>query len=667
MEKKNLREHIKRAVDELPSDLKAVLFFRYGLVDGRKQSIGEVAKNLNAKTSQVAAIELKAIRRLRKPALCAPFFKILDEMDSLIWHEIAEEISDAGSLIRKNENFDMAMEALPGEISLAIKCRYSNLATCIASNSFEVENTWFRSKYSHETVKDKVQQLNAIWHEKPSPFFVSHLTTELEVDVPFLRFILALSPRVSGFYGGYLAERPIPSPALRAIRMHLFLLYQYSGASVVPDQIVKGYNTLYHDDLLTGHLAGTIMRTRPHLFLEAGEQGWSALGSIREHTSCAEVDDVESDNLDAVHSDEKKKKAPFVYERPWSETTASQIIREILEQRDFCRRKSVLKELVERTNGRYDHVSALPVLSTHEDILEASPGVYGLRKVCKNIDPVNTWSEILLTRRACKFFMLERYAGEPLNGYPLWTPTMEQQWCLWAEKNSELNLGMGYGGNSDRAFNRKLYQSLLFASEPDLWPVSDVIKTQWRFKKEALSTYHFVKPVPDHLWGRVPSLQDLFSVAIASKQTEYTNWIRIGYALALGRHSLNAAGAMALLIALEMILPAENWQKRHEMGPQTGPLLSVMIKEIRKKGFVHWMDETGAYVKDRLRKSINHVQLGWVSADWIRGFLDILEGTGNPEQAIKKSPSQTTTKSSIRNVTAHENRMESPEQLTLPF
>ena len=657
MEKNNLRESIKRAVDKLSVDLKAVLFFRYGLVDGRRQSTGEVAKKFSAKTSQVVGMEVKAIRNLRRPALCAPFFKVLDEMDAPIWHEMAEEISEAGSLIRKSENLDLTMEALPGEISLAIKCRYGNLSTYIASNFFEIENAWFRSKYFYETVKDKVQQLNEIWHKKTSPFFVPHLIAELEVDVPFLRFILALSPRVSGFYGGYLAERPISSPALRAIRMHLLLLYRYSEISVALDQIVKGYNMFYRDDQLTDHLADTITRTRPHLFLEAGEQGWSALGSILEHASCAEVDDVESDNLDAVHSDGKRKKASFVYKRPWFETTASHIILEILEQSDFCLRKSILNGLVERTNGRYDHGSALLVLPTHEDILEVAPGVYGLRTVCKNIDRVNTWSEILLTRRACKSFMLERYAGEPLSGYPLWTPTMEQNWCLWAEKNSELNFGMGYGGNSDRAFNRKLYQSLLFVSEPDLWPVSDTVKTQWRFKKQALSTYHFVKPVPDHLWGRVPSLQDLFSVAVASRQMEYTNWIRIGYTLALGRHSLNAVGAMVLLIALEMILPAKNWQKRHEMGPQTDPLLPVMIKEIRKKGFVHWMDETGAYVKDRLRKSINRVQLGWVSADWIREFLDILEGTGNPEQA--------TAKTSIQNVTVRENRMEPPEQLTL--
>ena len=665
MENNNLRKCIERAVDELPSDLKDVLSFRYGLVDGPKQSTREVAKKLNARGSEIARMEMKGLRMLRRPSLCVPFLKILDEMDSLIWHQIAEKISEAGSLIRKNENLDMVMETLPGEISLAIKCRYSNLSAFVASNSFEVENTWFRSKYFHKIVRDKVQALNEIWHEKTDPFFVAHLTAELAVDVPFLSFILALSPRVSGFYGGYAAERPVSSSALRAIRMHLLLVYHYTGGPGALDQIVKDYNTFYHDDHLTGHLAESIMRTRPHLFLETGGQGWSALGSIREHMPYAEVDDVEPDSSEAVHSDKWGEKPVFVYERPWSETTASQIIREILEQSDFRWRKSIFEGFVERTDGRYDYKSAMPALTIHEDILEAAPRVYGLRKVCNNIDPVNTWSEILLTSGACKSFLLERYAGEPLNGYPLWTPTMEQNWCVWAEKNSELKLGTNYGRDSDRAFNRKLFQSLLFVSEPDLWPVPDVVKTQWRFKKQALGKYHFTKPVPDPLWGRIPSLQDLFSVAMMSEQIEYANWIRISYVLALGPHSPNGVGAMVLLIALEIILPAENWQRRHEIGPQRDSLLSVMTKEIRKKGFVHWMDETGVHVRDQLRKNINSVQLGWVSADWIREFLDILEGNGNSEQAINKPPPQSTTKTSNQNASAREDRMEPPEQLTL--
>ena len=122
-------------------------------------------------------------------------------------------------------------------------------------------------------------------------------------------------------------------------------------------------------------------------------------------------------------------------------------------------------------------------------------------ELAEGIDPVNTWSEILLTRRICKSFMLERYAGEPLNAYPLWTPAMEQHWCLWAEGNSELNLGIGFGGASDKAYNRKLYQSLLFVSEPDLWPASDAVKTRWRFKNRPFQYTISQDPCPN-LSGR---------------------------------------------------------------------------------------------------------------------------------------------------------------------
>ena len=162
------------------------------------------------------------------------------------------------------------------------------------------------------------------------------------MDVPFLRFLLALSPWVAGFYGGYTAERPISSPALRAIRLHRLFLYRYAGMIVTPDQIVNDYNAVYHDDRLNIRMAETTMRTRPHLFVEAGEQVWSALGSVREYAPYAEVDDVITET-EVVHKETDGTKPLFVYERPWSETTAADIVLEILQLNDFSRRQSIAK------------------------------------------------------------------------------------------------------------------------------------------------------------------------------------------------------------------------------------------------------------------------------------------------------------------------------------
>ena len=626
MEKSDLRHLLRRAVDTLPVDLSTVLILRYGLGNGGRQSIGKISKQLKIKGSGVARMETKAIRNLRKPDLCRPLFQALDAMDLFIWHEIAEEISDAGSLMRKSESYDMAMRRLPGEISLAIKCRYGGLGKWLECNAAEAEDNWFRSKHPPETVKEKVQQLAVIWNQNRSPLLVNRLLSKLRVDVAFLRFLLSLSPWTAGFYGGYAAARPISSPELRAIRLHLLFLHKYPESPLPLDQIAENYNALYHDDQLNAHLAENIMRSRPHLFLETRARTWSGLGSAGEHAPFAKTDDVVPDDT-GVRSEAKKEKPPFVYERPWSETTTSDIVREILEEKGLCQRQGIIREFLNRTDGRYQAVNAEVDLALNKDVVEAAPRVYGLRKDCGGIRPMDSWTDVLLTRSACKIFVIARYAGEPLSSFPLWTPAMEQQWCFWAEGNSELNLGIGFGGDSDRAFNRKLFQSLLFVSEPEHWPASDSVKTQWLFKKQGLSEYRHARPVPQPIWRRIPSLQDLFSVAVTSKRIGYANWITTSHALMLGRHSPYAAGALGLLIALEIILPADNWQQKHEIGPRMDSALSVMEKEIKKKGFVHWMDETGIHFKDRLRESIKRIDLGWVSADWIREFLDILEGT----------------------------------------
>ncbi len=393
------------------------------------------------------------------------------------------------------------------------------------------------------------------------------------------------------------------------------------------------------------------------------------MGSAEEHAPFAKTDDVIPDAT-GVRSDAEKEKPPFVYERPWSETTTSDIVREILEEKGLCQRQGIIREFLNRTDGRYQAVNAEVDLALNEDVVEAAPTVYGLRKDYGGIRPMNPWTDVLLTRSACKIFVIARYAGEPLGSYPLWTSAMEQQWCFWAEGNSELNLGIGFGGDSDRAFNRKLFQSLLFVSEPEHWPASDSVKTQWLFKKQGLSEYHHARPVPQPIWRRIPSLQDLFSVAVTSKRIGYANWITTSRALVLGRHSPYAAGTLCLLVASEIILPAENWQQKHEIGPRMDSALSVMEKEIRKKGFVHWMDETGTHFKNRLRESIKRIDLGWVSEDWIREFLDILEGTkpSKPaEQNLNPSPSQNMTDGYSQDVSNRTSRMDPPVQLTLPF
>lgn len=62
-----MREHLKDVLEELPPREVMILQLRYGLVDGKTHTLGEVGKKLGVTRERVRQIEAQALRRLRKP------------------------------------------------------------------------------------------------------------------------------------------------------------------------------------------------------------------------------------------------------------------------------------------------------------------------------------------------------------------------------------------------------------------------------------------------------------------------------------------------------------------------------------------------------------------------------------------------------------------------
>lgn len=657
---------LKEALRTLPVDVAKVLTLRYGLEDSRKQSFARIAKALQTTSAFVIQKELQGVRRLRRPNICAPFFDALNRMDAFLWSQISRKISDAGSLVPKSDTYDRVLESLPGEISLAIRCRYATLGKWLECNALETDSYWYRSQYSPEMVNQALERLSRIWNEQTPPIPISILVRQLQVDASLLQFLFALSSLSVGLYTGYAAVRPLSSSALRAIRLHLLLVYQYPRTAIKPKQIAQAYNDLYHDDQMNPNMAVEVMLERPISFQESDAHAWSGIGSQEEHAGYASTDDVAHDDAGAP-SGSNRANAPYVFERPWSETTAVDILREILDIKGLASRQSIVRSFMARTDSRYQAVTAATHLGLDEAFLEPAPRVFGLRKEFQNLDPVMSWTEFLLNKSASQYFIRDRYAGEPLNTYPYWTPAMEQHWCFWAEANSELKLTRSPRGDSEQGFYRRLFQSLLYVAEPTLWPVSNALKAEWTFKKECISHYHFADPLPERLWQRRITLQDLFSLTLHAKRLGYANWVRASLILDMGPHSPHAAGALSLLIALEIITPTDHWQKRHETGPLMDHALHIMEKEIRKKGFVHWLDEAGVYFKGRLREGVVGMDLGWVRFEHIREFLEVLEGRAMHEQP-SKGPLLRAGSNAEKQTEKHWlPRTPELEQLTLPF
>jgi RNA polymerase primary sigma factor len=74
----DLRNHISHVLDSLEPNEKKTVLMRFGLDDGRFKTLDEVASSLKLSNERIRQIEVKALKKLRKPQRS-------DELEP--WHE----------------------------------------------------------------------------------------------------------------------------------------------------------------------------------------------------------------------------------------------------------------------------------------------------------------------------------------------------------------------------------------------------------------------------------------------------------------------------------------------------------------------------------------------------------------------------------------------------
>ncbi len=133
-----------------------------------------------------------------------------------------------------------------------------------------------------------------------------------------------------------------------------------------------------------------------------------------------------------------------------------------------------------------------------------------------------------------------------------------------------------------------------------------------------------------------------------SKLKGYINWKNANRSINVLSNRNKSASILFILIVLEVIIPAEHWQKLHYFGPRLDDFISRLIDEIRKKGFVHWEDNAGLYLKRLICDKKIKKDMGWVTVNDYKKLVKIL----NKETANRQDL---------------EDIDNAPEQLELPF
>ncbi len=627
---------ISNAIKTLDEPYYEVLMLYYGLNNTPCFSFQEISRQIGKPVTVLERMEKGAIRKLRRTKTVLLISKAVQMADSDIWQALAEE----NNVVYKVLFSQQVSKKLPGELIVGIKCLYDSVKPWFDNHASGNNIAWFRSNINPIVVLKTVGQLKRMHKKTSLPLPFSKVADILKIDGLLLQQALALSINKIGVYRDYISMLPITSRTIRVIRIHLLMQFRYSDVIVPLEQLYREYFTTYSDD--TAGLNDFIhtMNDHPHMFLKIGHIGWFCF--LKNMTNNPYKNNGKSNDL--LEPDKDKHRC--FYKHPWKKTNTMDLLKNIVASKGMGRIVEIQKKFNEISKSTVKPHNIGPIINASSEFVQISPAVFALRKTQNHIDLVNADPDYLLTYRDIRWYILSRYAGEAMNSYPLWTPAMERKWCHGVKRN-----------DNNKKTN-KLFQSLMSIAEPDLWPADDDEKKHWLNLKKWNGYYYFKSDSKHQVWHKIPPLIDILKLSIYLSLNGSMNWIRInrvtGYYI-FDQHSITA---LALLIAFDILEPADHWQKPHKTGTKAGWMKDKLLNAISEGFSVQWDSSIGQELEQYLHGIDGNKKMGWVTINDLKLLAAKLKTNRNDKNLELTS----TNKEKIR-----ANEAKQPKQLDIPF
>lgn len=644
----DIEKDLLRALSNLSDTSMKYVQLKYGLNPNRRHTQPELQKAMGGKKRQLEALENRAIRNLRKPKIWKSLEPHLDWADACAWSVISQKVGDIGEFVPKKniiETLEDEASQIPGAATLLLCLYYGNLHEWIHKATNDAPRAWFRTRYCPQTVEKALATLQAALNVSSNLALLEAVIEKLDNDEQRLQLVMHLTELDVAISGKFLFVRPLTSIALRAIRFYLILYHKYPHRSVTIDNLINDFNETYVDDKANHDICERVLKKYPHLFGMRSDSTWA--------TAYSPLPDARQ-NETHISRNRSSHSSMDYFERPWDEMPLRFFLTEIVEYKGIASFLEIENEFITRTGGKFHKSTMGQAMRSEEAIVEVAPNLYSVWENNTREYPREKYYHLLLNRRACIKFITHRFAGEPLDAYPMWTPDMEYRWCCWADNESYTNTKIGFGDRSDIPFKRKILQSLLAVVDLEKWTVSEEEKKHWIFKKQWIGNNFFAHDLQKaNLSLEKFPLQDLFSVSVLARELGYINWIRASSDL-FSHHSISkTVPVLMALVLLKILRPPCHWQQKHDLGDGIDDAIDAMSLEIKKKGFVHWCDDAGIEMRRRMKENMKTATLGWVASTDAEALLNAIEGTQ------RQSPPE--------KINLDEKAKKTPKQMMLPF
>ncbi len=374
--------------------------------------------------------------------------------------------------------------------------------------------------------------------------------------------------------------------------------YRHPDQILSLEQLHAEYLDTYSDDDAIPRDIFLAMTDSPHIFLKLGSFGWHSL------MTAAGQDPYQQKNASTKLRRPDRDKAQFFFKRLDIEYSLLNLIRESVRKLGMARPKEIEAYIREKYGDHVDESMQIPPLiaGSHE-LLQVAPTIYALRETHGNLDPQSAQADMLLTRSDLRWYVMSRYAGEPMNSFPLWTPRMESMWCRWAQKRAT---------NPARS---RLFQSLMYIADPRCWPVTDEEKGSWLKIKKWHSAYYLRHDCKHRIWSKIPPLRDLLALSVCINRTAGMNWIRVNRAAGYYLFDQHAVTHLAIMIGLGALKSTDHWQNPHPIGPKAEYIFKKLMDAFQIDPTSNWDSDVGLELRKYLLDIDVDQDLGWVNVE----------------------------------------------------
>lgn len=565
------------------------------------QTLEEIAADHTVTRERIRQIQKVALNKLRSPICLEISGQYLDENQNSIW----AKLSEGKPYIPKDKALGSSIAQLAFSEKLALFIyagektqgeAFSSIVEGFLDRRFKkVSDHWYNLYYSQAETSAAVALVESKAQNERSPIVLESFREGLSGFSPdLISFAIQVSNKVI-FYHGFIAQKPFGTRPRRAIDAHIVLSDLEQEQTVVS---IYELWKLYADTCLLDPCSERdleiVMDMYSHLFFPVGMDGWISIGKSRDIAQ----------EINFTHLQTTKEIEELEQTDNYNVSAKIQTIVNIIDQLGISHGDEIYKALSKK-------VQNIPKGSLHawlfkeECFYRFAPSYYGLRKWIGDEKKMGPGRQKIVsgsgnTRTAAshlRSYVNARYAGEPVDLYPLWGYKLEYMWAQHITEQSS---------NSD------LLESFTYIADPSSWEATAVELKDWKERKSK-ANFKISRGLPDISTEKRATFQEILSALIYIQENGSFSSVRANILMGRGINWYHSVPCLATLSLLGAIAPAENRLKKHFALNDCSQLIVELKNAYHHNPDIEWGNGFEEVIMPHIKKKIGLPLEGWMS------------------------------------------------------